>query len=366
MVVIGTRPEAIKLAPVVRELARRRFDVRVCGTGQHRALLDQTLRELGLRPQRHLSVMRPNQTLPALSARLLQAMSRMLAEWTPSLVVVQGDTTSTFIAALTAFYHRIPVAHVEAGLRTGRLDAPYPEELNRSVVARMASLHFAPTEVARANLEREGIARNSIHVTGNTGVDSLRWAARQKMSSRLARWLPRKGRSLVLVTAHRRESFGAPLRAICAALAELAEDPRLEIVYPVHPNPNVAGPVRSLLGERPRVRLLRPLPYLDFVHLMRHAALVITDSGGVQEEAPYLGRPVLVIRDITERGEGVRSGHAVVVGTDPSVIVREARRALARPRRPPARDLYGDGRASHRIVSAMARLLRTGDHPHRP
>lgn len=366
MVVIGTRPEAIKLAPVVRELARRRFDVRVCGTGQHESLLDQTVRELGLRPERHLSVMRPNQTLPALSARLLRAMSGLLDQWRPSLVVVQGDTTSTFLGALTAFYHRIPVAHVEAGLRTGRLDAPFPEELNRSLVARMARLHFAPTEEARDNLLREGISRRAIHVTGNTGIDSLRWAARQPMPPGVARWLPARGRGLVLVTAHRRESFGAPLRAICAALAEIAGDTRLEVVYPVHPNPNVLGPVRALLGELPRVRLLRPLPYLEFVHLMKRAALVITDSGGVQEEAPYLGRPVLVIRETTERGEGVRSGHAVVVGTDPSVIVREARRALAGPRRPPARDLYGDGRASRRIVRAMVELLRTRERPRRP
>jgi UDP-N-acetylglucosamine 2-epimerase (non-hydrolysing) len=360
MVVIGTRPEAIKLAPVVRELARRRFDVRVCGTGQHKGLLDQTMRELGLRPRRHLAVMRKDQTLPSLSARLVEATSRVLGEWNPSLVVVQGDTTSTLMGALAAFYHRVPVAHVEAGLRTGLRYSPYPEEVNRSLVTRLASLHFAPTKAARANLEREGIARRDIHVTGNTGVDSLLWAARQGPPRRVARWLPARGRRLVLVTAHRRESFGAPLRAICDALATLAADPGLEIVYPVHPNPNVAGPVRAALGSVPRVRLLAPLPYLEFVHLMKRAALVITDSGGVQEEAPYLGRPVLVVRETTERGEGVASGHAVVVGTDASAIVREARRALARPARPRARDLYGDGRASRRIVSAMAKMLRAG------
>jgi UDP-N-acetylglucosamine 2-epimerase (non-hydrolysing) len=359
MVVIGTRPEAIKLAPVVRELARRGFDVRVCGTGQHRSLLDQTLRELRLRPHRHLAVMRPNQTLPALSARLLVAMSDLLAEWNPSLVVVQGDTTSTFVGALSAFYRRIPVAHVEAGLRTGRRYEPFPEELNRSLVTRIASLHFAPTEEARANLEREGIARESIHVTGNTGIDCLRWAVSQPASPLVERWRPTGGRRLVLVTAHRRESFGAPLDAICAAVAELATDPRLEVVYPVHPNPSVLGPVRAVLGGRPRVRLLRPLPYLDFIHLMKQAALVITDSGGVQEEAPWLGRPVLVVRETTERAEGVRSGHAVVVGTDPAAILREARRALARPPRPPARNLYGDGRAAARIARAVEKLLRT-------
>ena len=363
MVVIGTRPEAIKLAPVVRELARRGFDVRVCGTGQHRSLLDQTLRELRLRPHRHLALMRPNQTLPALSARLLTAMSELLAEWDPGLVVVQGDTTSTFVGALSAFYRRIPVAHVEAGLRTGRRYEPFPEELNRSLVTRIASLHFAPTEAARANLEREGVAAESIHVTGNTGIDSLRWALAQETSRRVEGWRPARGRRLVLVTAHRRESFGAPLRAICTAVAELAADPRLEIVYPVHPNPNVLGPVRELLGGRPRVRLLRPLPYLDFVHLMKQAALVITDSGGVQEEAPWLGRPVLVIRETTERAEGVRTGHAVLVGTDPAAILREARRALARPPRPAARNLYGDGRAAQRIVRALETLLRTATPP---
>jgi UDP-N-acetylglucosamine 2-epimerase (non-hydrolysing) len=363
MVVIGTRPEAIKLAPVARELERRRFDVRVCATGQHSRLLDQTLDELGLVPDQYLSVMRANQTLPALSARLLRAMARVMAEWRPDLVVVQGDTTSSFVGALTAFYQRVPVAHVEAGLRTGQRYSPWPEELNRALVGRLATLHFAPTPAARANLEREGIAARDIHVTGNTGIDSLRWAARQPLSPRARRWLPAAGRRLVLVTAHRRESFGAPLEAICAALAELAADPRLEVVYPVHPNPNVRGPVRAALGGLARVHLVSPLPYLEFVQLMKRAAVVVTDSGGVQEEAPYLGRPVIVIRETTERREGVRSGHAVVVGTDARLIVREARRALARRARPRARGLYGDGRAARRIVDVVQRLLRDGARP---
>jgi UDP-N-acetylglucosamine 2-epimerase (non-hydrolysing) len=282
------------------------------------------------------------------------------------MVVVQGDTTSTFVGALAAFYQKIPVAHVEAGLRTGLRYSPYPEELNRAMVARLASLHFAPTAAARRNLRREGISARAIHVTGNTGVDSLRWAARQATPGRVARWLPARGRRLVLVTAHRRESFGAPLAAICEALATLAADPGLELVYPVHPNPNVAGPVRAALGRLPRVRLVDPLPYLEFVHLMKRAALVITDSGGVQEEAPYLGRPVVVVRETTERAEGVRSGHAALVGTSASAIVRAARRALARRPRPRARDIYGDGRASQRIVSAVARHLRDGSDAARP
>ena len=226
------------------------------------------------------------------------------------------------------------------------------------MVARLASLHFAPTGRRAPTSSARGSPAATSTSTGNTGVDSLRWAARQGAPRRVARWLPPRGRRLVLVTAHRRESFGAPLLAICGALATLAEDPRIEVVYPVHPNPNVSGPVRAALGALPRVRLVEPLPYLEFVHLMKRAALVITDSGGVQEEAPYLGRPVLVVRETTERSEGVRSGHAVVVGTDASAIVREARRALARPARPRARDLYGDGRASRRIVSAMAKMLR--------
>ena len=358
MIVIGTRPEAIKLAPVVRELARRRFDVRICGTGQHSGLLDETLKELGLRTRRHLAVMRPGQTLSSLTARLVESLSDVLSEWRPGLVVVHGDTTSTFVGSLAAFYHRIPVAHVEAGLRTGERYSPFPEEMNRAMVARLATLHFAPTSAARANLVREGISRRDIHLTGNTGVDSLRWAARQGVPRRVARWIPPRGRRLVLVTAHRRESFGAPLQAICRALATLAEDPTLEVVYPVHPNPNVSGPVRAALGGLPRVRLLEPLPYLEFVQLMKRAALVITDSGGVQEEAPYLGRPVLVVRETTERAEGVRSGHAALVGTDAEAIVRAARRALARAPRARTRDLYGDGRASRRIVSAMAEMLR--------
>lgn len=357
LAVMGTRPECIKLAPVVRALRAGGMDVEVCATGQHRGLLDQALRELQLVARHELRVMRPDQTLAGLTARLLDALERLLGRRRFDLVLVQGDTTSTFAGALAAYYHGIPLAHVEAGLRTGRRDDPFPEEVNRALVARVADLHFAPTAAARDNLRREGIAPRSIHVTGNTGIDSLLWALRRPLPPAARRLLPRDGRRLVVVTAHRRESFGPRLEAILSAVAGLARREDLEVLLPVHPNPSVRrAAARVLRGSG--VRQTAPLGYVSFVHLLRRAALIVTDSGGIQEEAPTLGVPVLVVREASERMEGVRSGHAEVVGTSRVEVLRRASALLDRPPRPHRRrHVYGDGRAAGRIARVVRRFL---------
>lgn len=359
--VIGTRPEAIKMAPVIGRLAREPLRVRslVAVTGQHRQLLDQVLPLFGIVPDFDLDVMRPDQSLAGLTSALISGLDRVVSTTKPDWILAQGDTTTVLAAALVAYYQGVRFGHVEAGLRTGNRRQPFPEELNRRVADLVADAYFAPTEHARQTLLAEGCPERDVIVTGNTVLDALRLVTALPYdpgSGPLAA-LPRDCR-LVLVTAHRRESFGAPLRQICDAVAELAETfaPQgVHFVYPVHPNPHVRGPVHERLGRVPNVALIEPLDYQALVHLMQRSELVLTDSGGMQEEAPSLGVPVLVLRDTTERPEGVEAGLLRLVGTDRDRIVRAATARLQAGRRstsatrPPASP-FGDGQAADRIV----------------
>ena len=355
--VIGTRPEAIKMAPVVRALRAypAAFAVSVAVTAQHREMLDQILANFDIRPNIDLDLMTPGQSLPELTARLLPALDRVLAATAPEAVLAQGDTTSVFAAALAAFYRGVRFAHVEAGLRTNNPASPFPEEMNRALVGRLAWRHYAPTVRAAANLRREGIAADAIVVTGNTVIDALHHMVARAPSLPFA---VAPERRLVLVTAHRRENFGAPFLGILDAIAELAGAHRdIEIVYPVHPNPNVREPAHRVLGQLERVRLVEPLDYPGFVAAMVRSHLIITDSGGVQEEAPALGKPVLVLRRETERPEAVEAGVVRVVGVESADIVREASRLLADPSAYAAMATgvspYGDGAAAERIVASL-------------
>jgi UDP-N-acetylglucosamine 2-epimerase (non-hydrolysing) len=369
LVVFGTRPELIKLAPVLRALraAPDVFQVRVAVTAQHRDLLDPLLALFDIRPDVDLNIMRADQSPADVVARVLTGLAPLLtrarSDWMPDWMIVQGDTTTTLAAALAARYHAVHIAHVEAGLRTGRLDRPFPEEANRRLVGAIADLHFAPTTGARDNLLREGIAPDRVTVTGNTGIDALEWAVAQPPPADVDDLIAGATGSVILVTAHRRESFGAPLEQICLALRDLAArfGPTVRIIYPVHPNPNVDGPVRRLLSNVPGIALTAPVSYLTLVHLMHRARLVLTDSGGMQEEAPSLGKPVLVLRDTTERPEGVAAGTARLVGTDRARIVAETARLLEDPgeyaRMAQAVNPYGDGHASERIVGVLRSLL---------
>jgi UDP-N-acetylglucosamine 2-epimerase (non-hydrolysing) len=370
LVVFGTRPEAIKLAPVVLALADRprEFSVRVCVTAQHREMLDQVLDLYAIRPDHDLDIMRPDQTLPDLTATALLALGRVLATERPDLVVVQGDTTTTMTAALAAFYAKIPVAHVEAGLRTRNKYAPFPEEVNRQVTSVIADLHFAPTDGAKQNLIAEGISAARVHVTGNTVVDAL-VLARRKLAGRgpsapeLQR-LDAGRRTVILVTAHRRESFGAGLENVCRAIRDLVDrNADLAVVFPVHLNPNVRAQVRRVLTgdavSEGRLILTEPLSYTDLVWVLDRCRLVLTDSGGIQEEAPTFHKPVLVMRDITERPEGVDAGVARLVGTDLRRIRDETERLLhdegAYATMTGAGNPYGDGRAAERIMDVIRR-----------
>ena len=360
--IFGTRPEAIKLCPIVRHMraACTGIQVKVCVTAQHRAMLDQVLESFEVSPDFDLNLMTPGQTLAQITARVLAALDPLLTEHGFDMAVVQGDTTTTMAGALAAFYRRIPVAHVEAGLRTGDLAQPFPEEMNRLVTGRLAALHFAPTEGARRNLLVEGIPSSQISVTGNSGIDAVLYVARAQEQGKLPTpdwpWLDSSKR-LIVVTAHRRESFGEGIERICEALAELSERPDVQIVYPVHRNPNVLDPVTGRLGGRPNIVLIDPLDYTTFVDLMRRAWLLITDSGGIQEEAPSLGKPVLVMRERTERPEAVEAGTVKLVGTDPRKIVNEAARLLDDEqeyrRTSRIHNPYGDGHASERIAGAI-------------
>jgi UDP-N-acetylglucosamine 2-epimerase (non-hydrolysing) len=378
-VVFGTRPEAIKLAPVILALkADPAFECHVCVTAQHREMLDQVLEVFEIKPDADLNLMRPNQSLNGLTARLLETLDAYLEQQAPELVLVQGDTTTAFSAALAAFHRQVPVGHVEAGLRTGNLKAPWPEEANRVLTTRLANLHFAPTKTARDQLLREGIRKETIFLTGNTVIDALLLAlkkieAQPPFIPGLPAFLqPSRsngdgGLPMVLITGHRRENFGEGFEAICLAIAELARRFRnVHFVYPVHLNPNVREPVGRILGEtlssdRRNVYLIEPLPYLAFVALMERATFILTDSGGIQEEAPSRGKPVLVMRDSTERPEAVKSGNAKLVGANRRRIVEESARLLcdrtAFEAMAHAANPFGDGKAAQRIVEASRCLM---------
>lgn len=356
--VIGTRPEAIKMAPVVMRLRAESWCrcIVLC-TAQHRELLDQVLEVFGIRPDADFGIMRPNQTLCGLTSRLIDSFDEVLTGLRPDAVLAQGDTTTSLVAALCSFYHRVPFGHVEAGLRTGNLYGPFPEEMNRLVASRIARWHFAPTRQAAGNLLREGIAPEQVHVTGNTVIDALLQVAAQCSETSVP-----AGLRLVLVTAHRRENFGEPFASICRAIRHLAERRAdIQFLYPVHPNPNVQQVARELLGGHPRIRLVPPLDYRAFVAAMKQAHFILTDSGGVQEEAPALGKPVLVLRQETERPEAVAAGVVRLVGTDFEKIVAESTRllddcdhyaAMAHGVSP-----YGDGEAAARIARLLKREL---------
>ncbi|MBS1877434.1 MAG: UDP-N-acetylglucosamine 2-epimerase (non-hydrolyzing) [Acidobacteria bacterium] len=359
--IFGTRPEAIKLCPTVLYLKREtNIDVRVCVTAQHRGLLDQVLDAFQVTPDYDLDLMLPGQTLFQSTSRILTGLEPVLERDRPDLVLVQGDTTTTMAGALAAFYKRIPVGHIEAGLRTHDLYQPFPEEANRLLTGRLATLHFAATSWAAGNLLREGIPESAIHITGNTGIDAVLYIRDALEAGRLTggdwSWVD-PNRKLILVTAHRRESFGEGFERICEALALLAARPDVQIVYPVHPNPNVQDPVNRRLRSLSNVRLIEPVSYVPFVDLMRRAYILITDSGGIQEEGPSLGKPILVLRDKTERPEAVEAGTVKLVGADVQRIVGEAGRLLDDPKSHTSmsrvHNPYGDGRASERIAAVI-------------
>lgn len=360
--IFGTRPEAIKLAPVFLHMNQRtEFAVRTCVTAQHRGMLDQALRAFRIQPDHDLDCMQPGQTLTQSTARILGGLESVLHAERPDLVVVQGDTTTTLCGALAAFYRGIPVGHVEAGLRTGDLAQPFPEEMNRVVTTRLAALHFAPTARAGKTLCAEGVPAERIFVTGNSGIDAVLYVRGALEAGALSsdRWSELDAaRKLIVVTAHRRESFGEGFERICEGLSRLARRTDVQIAYPVHRNPNVTGPVERLLAGHPNILLLPPLDYVPFVDLMRRATLLLTDSGGIQEEGPSLGKPVLVMREKTERPEAVEAGTVRLVGTDSDLIESEAARLLddeaERQRMSRIHNPYGDGQASRRIADAIA------------
>ncbi|MCW5963774.1 MAG: UDP-N-acetylglucosamine 2-epimerase (non-hydrolyzing) [Bryobacterales bacterium] len=360
--VLGTRPEAIKLAPLVLELRAHpeSFETHLCSTGQHADLLEPVWRCFGIRPDTKLECMRPGQSLESLTARILDSLPAIFESTRPELVIVQGDTTTTLCAAQLAFYRRVPVVHIEAGLRTHNPYMPFPEEMNRTLVSRLASLHCAPTQNAAQNLLREGIPAERVHVTGNTSIDALQWVlgALDNGTLQPEATFPPSERKRVVATMHRRESFGDRLESVCQALVRLLAEHELELIVPLHPNPEAGARVASLLPEHPHLYLTAPLDYASFVALMRSADLLLTDSGGIQEEAPYLGRPVVVVRECTERPEGVAAGVASVVGFEPESILAACRAALfpaADAAQSPVRHgIYGDGSACRQIRHLIA------------
>jgi UDP-N-acetylglucosamine 2-epimerase (non-hydrolysing) len=363
LLIFGTRPEAIKMAPLVHECCRRddEFETIVCLTGQHREMLDQVTAYFGIRADRDLAIMAPDQTLAGVTARCLTGLDAALADYQPHCVVAQGDTTTVMAAALAAFYRRVPFVHVEAGLRTGNLMAPWPEELNRRIAGLATTLHCAPTEGAAENLLREGVAPNSVHVTGNTVIDALLWTvARERRNDRPWRekYAPLGNRRMVLITGHRRENFGDGMEQMCTAILTLARRfPEVAFLYPVHLNPHVREPVGRLLASQGNIHLCEPAPYPEFVWLMDRSALILTDSGGVQEEAPSLRKPVLVMRETTERPEALEAGAVELVGTDVFRIVDRVSLLLTDPaaysRHQIDRNPYGDGCAAERIAQLM-------------
>ena len=363
LIVFGTRPEAIKMAPLAKELQRRdeQFRVTVCATGQHREMLDQMLEVFDIQPDYDLDIMQPGQDLYDVSARILLGMRDVLAKERPDLVLVHGDTSTSTFAALAAFYQHIPVGHVEAGLRTGNIYSPWPEEMNRQLNGRLCTWHFAPTETARQNLLKEHVDDKHIVVTGNTVIDALHWvlASGKAVAPQFGR---DENRRMVLITGHRRENFGDGMKHICQSINALAEQFKdVDFVYPIHLNPNIRRPVQEIIdGSRSNVYLLEPLSYLEFVAMMQQSTLILTDSGGIQEEAPAFGRPVLVMRDTTERPEAIKAGTARLVGTDKDTIVEavidlltdsDAYNNMAHAANP-----FGDGHAAERIADFIAIL----------
>lgn len=369
LIVFGTRPEAIKMAPVIGALKQcTSLSVRVCVTAQHRGMLDQVLGLFGIRPDHDLDLMVPGQTLSGLTARALEGLTGVIRQEQPGLVLVHGDTTTSAVAAMAAFYERLAVGHVEAGLRTHQIWSPWPEEFNRRVVGLVTALHFAPTEQARRNLLDERVPQDRIWVTGNTVIDALMQASHHidtqpGLIDQLGERFPflDPSRRMLLVTGHRRENFGDGIEAICSGLRRLADRGDVQVVYPVHMNPNIKGPVETLLGEHPAIHLLPPQDYQSFVYLMKRAYLLLTDSGGIQEEAPALGKPVLVMRDTTERPEALEAGTARLVGTDANRLAAEASALLDNPDHYRAmatsRNPFGDGTAARQIAEAVARHL---------
>ena len=369
LVVFGTRPEAIKMAPLVKALQQSpKLEVKVCVTAQHRQMLDQVLELFDIKPDFDLNLMRPRQTLTQLTCNILQGMEGVFAQYKPSWVLVHGDTSTTLATSLAAYYQQVGVAHVEAGLRTHNLYSPWPEEANRQITGRLAGIHFAPTVQAQANLLSEGVAPASIQITGNTVIDALLSVSQRLdqdavLSQQLAaqfRFLETAKR-LVLVTGHRRENFGAGFEAMCQALKAIASQPGVQVVYPVHLNPHVQEPVHRILGSVNNVHLIEPQDYLPFVYLMKCSHVILTDSGGIQEEAPSLGKPVLVMRDTTERPEALAAGTVRLVGTDTQRIVSETLQLLNDPtayqRMAFAHNPYGDGTACQQIRQFFEALV---------
>ncbi|HVO74940.1 MAG TPA: UDP-N-acetylglucosamine 2-epimerase (non-hydrolyzing), partial [Ignavibacteriaceae bacterium] len=361
-----TRPEAIKLAPLILELKKApEFEINVCVTAQHRQMLDQVLKIFGIEPDVDLNIMKPNQSLAELSSRGILLLDKYVTDKKPDLVLVQGDTTTTFIASLAAFYNKIAVGHVEAGLRTYKKFAPFPEEINRMITSRLSDLHFTPTEGSKNNLLKEGVDNDKIFVTGNTVIDAL-FLMKKKLESRDYREAPVPGlkkeilnSKYILITGHRRENFGEGFKNICQAILELSmEFPDVNFIYPVHLNPNVQEPVNAILGNRINIHLIKPLDYLPFVKLMSNCYMILTDSGGIQEEAPSLGRPVLVLRDVTERPEAVDAKTVKIVGTNIKKIVFETSHLLRNKtdynKMANAINPYGDGKAVERIIKIIS------------
>ncbi len=362
LAVVGTRPDALKMAPVILELQRRpeSFSLFVVSTGQHREMLDQVLDVFGIEPQIELSVMRERQTLAGLTQRLLEGLDAVISTIKPDIVLAQGDTTTTFVASLAAFYNKVLFGHVEAGLRTGNKYDPFPEEMNRRLAGAMADLHFAPTEQAKRNLLTCGIAESDIYVTGNTVIDALLDVQQRpfKFEDNSLEELFHRAEKVVLLTTHRRENWGAPMKSICEAVRKIPERFNgVEVVFPVHKNPAVREIVYPELQGKPGITLIEPPDYVPFVHLMKRSYLILTDSGGVQEEAPSLGKPVLVLRKTTERPEGVEAGVAKLVGTDKEIILEEVEELLNNPdsyaKMASIANPYGDGKAAIRICDIL-------------
>lgn len=351
--VFGTRPETIKMAPIIERFKHvPEIQSFICVTAQHRHMLDQFMQLFNMKSDFDLNIMKPNQTLTEITTSVLIQLKEVLRQVKPDLLLVQGDTTSAMAGALAAFYEHIPVGHVEAGLRTGNMRMPWPEEMNRKLIGSMAALHFAPTTTAKNHLLSENIPPEKIFVTGNTVIDALHFTLKNSKSPVFDYIDPTK--KMILVTGHRRENFGEGFQSICKALRKISERSDIQIVYPVHLNPNVQAPVRSILGGAKNIHLIEPVDYITFVFLMEKAHLILTDSGGVQEEAPSLGKPVLVMREVTERPEGIEAGTARLVGTDEAKIIREIELLLDDPAQykimAQAHNPYGDGRAAERIV----------------